>query len=240
MNHRTTFSDAIESVMLKNGYFAPLSLIYREFEKYRTKTGKTPDKTIQERVQRDPRFTRIGFGVYGLTEYLNRLPRVIEPQEKRQKQEYAHTRIQGMLLEMGEMRRFATYTNDKSKVFDGKKLGLIASLSSCPPFTFANIISQSVSYFDVIWFNVRGFPKFIFEVEDSTDFRSAFVKFNELQDFNTNFVVVAPDGRRKKFDTEAGKRAFEAVAPRCRFETYENIETKYQTALADANMSISF
>jgi len=58
MNEKT-FSDAIEDVMLNNGYYAPLQIIYKEFEKYRTKTGLTPDKTIQERVQRDKRFTKI-------------------------------------------------------------------------------------------------------------------------------------------------------------------------------------
>jgi putative restriction endonuclease len=58
MNEKT-FSDAIEEVMLHNGYYAPLQVIYKEFEKYRKKTGLTPDKTIQERVQRDSRFTRI-------------------------------------------------------------------------------------------------------------------------------------------------------------------------------------
>jgi hypothetical protein len=33
----------------------------------REKTGLTPDNSIQERVQRDDRFTRIGLGVYALT-----------------------------------------------------------------------------------------------------------------------------------------------------------------------------
>jgi hypothetical protein len=33
-----TFSDAIEEVMLHNGYYAPLQVIYKEFEKYRKKT----------------------------------------------------------------------------------------------------------------------------------------------------------------------------------------------------------
>lgn len=63
-----TYSDAIEKVMLDNGGFATLQYIYDNFEKYREKTGKTPDNTIQERVQRDPRFTRIARGVYGLTD----------------------------------------------------------------------------------------------------------------------------------------------------------------------------
>ena len=51
-----TYSEAIEQVMLHNGYFAPLKLIYREIWNYKDKTeitGKTPDMTIQERVQRD-------------------------------------------------------------------------------------------------------------------------------------------------------------------------------------------
>lgn len=65
-----TYSEAIEKVMLDNGGYAPLKLIYENIEKYRKKTGLTPDNTIQERVQRDERFTRIALGVYGLTEFL--------------------------------------------------------------------------------------------------------------------------------------------------------------------------
>lgn len=68
-----TFSEAIELVMRDNGNFAPLKYIYDNFEKYRTKTGKTPDNTIQERVQRDSRFTRIGKGIYALTDFLEKV-----------------------------------------------------------------------------------------------------------------------------------------------------------------------
>ncbi len=68
-----TYSEAIEQTMLHNGYFAPLKLLYREIWKYKDKskiTGLTPDNTIQERVQRDPRFTRIAKGVYALTQFI--------------------------------------------------------------------------------------------------------------------------------------------------------------------------
>jgi hypothetical protein len=47
-----------------------LCLIYQNIEKYREKTGLTPDNSIQERVQRDDRFTRIGLGVYALTNFI--------------------------------------------------------------------------------------------------------------------------------------------------------------------------
>jgi hypothetical protein len=68
-----TYSEAIEMVMNDNGGFAPLKYIYENIEKYRKKSGKTPDNTIQERVQRDDRFTRIALGIYGLTEFLENI-----------------------------------------------------------------------------------------------------------------------------------------------------------------------
>jgi len=72
----TTYSEAIEKVMLNNGYFAPLKLLYKEVWDYKDKskiTGITPDNTIQERVQRDPRFTRIAKGVYALAEFIEKV-----------------------------------------------------------------------------------------------------------------------------------------------------------------------
>lgn len=75
-NDDLTYSDAIEKVMLDNGYFAPLKLLYSEIWNYKDRStikGKTPDNTIQERVQRDPRFTRIAKGVYALTEFVKKV-----------------------------------------------------------------------------------------------------------------------------------------------------------------------
>ena len=75
-NNDTTYSEAIERVMLDNGYFAPLKLLYKEIWKYKDRSkiiGKTPDMTIQERVQRDPRFTRVAKGVYALTEFIEQV-----------------------------------------------------------------------------------------------------------------------------------------------------------------------
>ena len=68
-----TYSEAIEKVLIDNGGYAPLKYIYENIEKYRNKTGLTPDNTIQERVQRDNRFTRIAKGIYALTDFVNGL-----------------------------------------------------------------------------------------------------------------------------------------------------------------------
>ena len=231
-NSSITFSQAIEQIMLHNGYFASLQHIYKEFSKYRDFTGKTPLKTIQERVQRDKGFTRIGVGVYELTQFLDKLQNPQVPEKKSERAEFQHNRIQGMLLEIGELEQYGTYTPDRCKTFDGKQLGLIASVKDCPQFTFANIIEQSVKFIDVIWFNKRKFPARVFEVEHSTDFRGALIKFCELQDFTTEFFLISPEGRRQKYETEIGKRVFEAISKRCQFQSYENIESYYNGILS--------
>ncbi len=232
MTSETTFSDAIEKVMLANGYFASLQHIYKEFPKYRELSGKTPYNTIQERVQRDKRFTRIGVGVYALTNFLDKLKKSEPPDKKTEKAEFQHARVQGMLLEIGEQREYKTYTPDKKKTFDGKMLGRIASLDECPLFTFPKIIQETVKFIDVIWFNQRWFPSHVFEIEHSTDFRSALIKFSELQDFTTKLFLIAPEERHEKFKNEIGKRAFESIMNRCTFRSYEQIEQHYNRLLS--------
>ncbi|MEK6714923.1 MAG: hypothetical protein AABY43_02620 [Candidatus Omnitrophota bacterium] len=231
-----TFSEAIEKVMLENDYYAPLQLIYKEFERHRPFTGLTPLKTIQERVQRDKRFTRIGLGVYALTEYLEKLPHIVEPRTQLEKISYKHTEIQGMIIEIGNMKGFETYTPDRSKIFRNKGLGNIASFKECPNFTYEKIV-QSIKFCDVAWFNLRGFPEKLFEVEDSTDFRGSLVKFTELQDFRTNFNLVASLQRKTKYEREISKAAFKNIADRCRFIDYADIEKYYDASLNYHNIS---
>lgn len=230
MKERVTFSDAIEKVMISNGHYAPLQLIYKEFEKHRPFSGLTPLNTIQERVQRDKRFTRIGLGVYALTEHLDKLPRVIEPQTSVERVTHKHAEIQGMIIEIGNMKGFDTYTPDRSKIFASKKLGNLVTLPEFPNFTYDRII-RAIKFIDVVWFNLRGFPERLFEVEDSTDFRGSLVKFTELQDFNTSFNLVASLERKVKYDREVSKSAFKSIVDRCRFVDYGEIEKYYDASL---------
>ena len=233
----TTYSKAIEQVMLNNGYFAPLKLIYREIWKYKDKSeiiGKTPDMTIQAIVQRDKKFKRLGLGVYALSEFLDRLPKLTTPKTEHEKKERIHARIQGMLIEIGNNKNEVenTYTNDKKWIFDGKTLGSLTTIPEIPPFTYERIIIDSIRFFDVIWFNKRGFPYKIFEVEQSTNFRDAFVKFMELQDFRSTFCCISSEDKEEKFKKEIYKTAFEPIRNRCEFFSYEQVENDYKLAIS--------
>ncbi len=236
MKNDLTYSEAIEQVMLNNGYFAPLKVIYKNIWRYKDRSkikGKTPDYTVQERVQRDERFTRIGLGVYALTEFLEKLPKEIEPKTKKEEKERKHATIQGMLLEIGNLKNEIsdTYTNDKKWTFQNKTLGSLATTNSVPPFTYERIIRDSIRFIDVIWFNHRGFPNNIFEVEHSSDFRGAFVKFMELQDFLIDFYCVAPENRIEKFNKEKNKSAFIYIKDRLKFLSYKQVENDYHNRL---------
>lgn len=227
-NKEITFSDAIEQVMLHNWYYASLSLVYKEFQKYREKTWKTPDNTIQERVQRDKRFTKIGYWVYALTEFLDKLPKEKEVKTEKDKVERMHSRIQWMLIEIWNMNGYDTYTPDKNWIFQNKEIWKLTTLEKVPYFTYEKIINDSIRFVDVIWFNERWFPAKLIEVENSTDFRAGFIKMNEIQDFRTDFLFIAPQERKNKFDLEKEKLAFKNIKDRCIFQTYDFVENWYK------------
>ena len=98
-----TWSDAIEQAIIKNGYIATLKEIYKLAPNFKKFTGLTPDRTINERVQRDKRFVKLKPGLYGLAAYLDKLPDEFNPKvNKTQDDEdkITHAYIQGMLLEV--------------------------------------------------------------------------------------------------------------------------------------------
>jgi hypothetical protein len=229
-----SYSNAIEQIMLDNGFYAPLQLLYKEIWNYKDKSKivwKTPDYTIQAIVQRDKRFTKIGLWVYALAEHLDKLPKELDAKTEKQKEEKSHARLQWMLIEIGNISWFETYTPDKKGIFINRELGKISTLQSIPDFTYPKIINDSIRFVDVIWFNERGFPARLFEVENSTDFRAGFIKFNEIQDFRTDFFFVAPGERKQKFETEKTKAAFSSISERCGFLDYNFVEKWYNNQM---------
>lgn len=232
-----TYADAMEAVMRANGGHASLRLIYHEIWEYKDKSrivGKTPDMTIQALAQRDPRFVRIGLGVYALKSFKDegKLPLTPAAATAPQRADRRHAAIPGMLLEIGDNTPDVadTYTHDRGAIFNNMLLGSIATLSAMPAFTYPEVI-DAVRYVDVAWFNGRRYPASVFEVEHSTNFRNALTKFCELQDFQTRFFCVAESDREEKYKKEIARAAFAAVAGRCEFRSYEQVEADYETRM---------
>ena len=234
-----TYLQAIERVMQVNGGKAPLRHIYENIWSYLDRkriTGKTPENTIQAIVQRDPRFFRVGVGVYALTSEKDKIPAALLPRSETKKIERQHADIQAMLIEIGNREKgVGTYTRDRNSKFldesgSTKKLGEIISIDKVPPFTYDKGVDVA-GRMDVVWFNDRGYPSHLYEVEHTTNFTNALAKFCDLQDFRARFICVAPEEREKRFNTVAGQFAFSAIRGRCEFFTYERVEDAYNTAL---------
>ena len=236
-HHTLTWSEAIEEVMLQNNYCSTLKKLYQLAPQYKPDSiGLTPNRTIDERVQRDARFTRIGPGFYALTAYLDKLPDEYNPHIEKtivEQNAITHSFVQGMLLEIGQLKGFGTYSPDKNLRYIDKKLSDYITIDQFPQFTYDKIL-QSSKFIDVIWFNKRHFPQRIFEVENSTNFRNSLVKFVELQDFNVSMNIIIPNDKNKKdkFNQEIEKIEFADIRSRVKCYTYDYIEGLYASQIA--------
>jgi len=229
-----TWSDAIEKVIRENDNYATLKLLHQQapqiYAEHNEIKGLTPHKTIDERVQRDKRFHKLVPGLYTLVDTLDRLPKDVNPktQTAEQKENLTHISIQALLLQLGQFYKYQTFTPDKKKQYMNHKLGELASLVDFPKFTYERII-QRTRNIDVSWFNVRGMPSRVFEVENSTDIKNGLSKFMELVDFKTSMFVVAPAKRENEFKNILKQPSFKPIEKQVQFWTYEKVEKLFNS-----------
>jgi hypothetical protein len=54
---------------------------------------------------------------------------------------------------------------------------------------------------------------------------------NEIQDLRTDFLFIADEKKKNKFDTERTKLAFKNIKDRCVFQTYDFVEKWYKNQI---------
>jgi hypothetical protein len=213
--------EAVIEAMRANGGYATLGHLYKEALKIPgVKWGtKTPFRSINRIVQNPKYFFRIRPGLWALLEARRNLP--IDLAQK-PKPESDHTYYQGLLVELGNLRKQLTFVpkQDRGKAFLGKPLGSLITVDDIFPFTYPEVVSRAATI-DVIWFNQRRFPSEFIEVENTTDMNSAFLKFVMLDSFYCTFRVVAPASRRNEFQSKLAHPSFTSVANRTKFTSYD-------------------
>ena len=151
---------------------------------------------------------------------------------------FNHSYYQGLLLEIGNLKKMDTFipNQDKNKNFINKKLGDLRSLEKVPKFSYPKIVNRT-STIDVIWFNNRfsddkevKLPHSFFEVEHSTDIQNSLLKYNDLQDFYTEMFIVADEIRKKEFEKKIRYSAFKdlKVNNRVKFLSYNRLVELYE------------
>lgn len=221
--------ETVIKVMENNGGYSTLGFLNQEVLKIRDcawKT-KTPFASIRRIVQDERFFFKIRPGLWALKTYKDKLPPEIFPvkvQPKAKQEEYSHAYYQGLLVEIGNLKGYKTFVpnQDKNKLYLGKKLSEVVTVPDIYEFSYDEIV-RTARTIDVMWFNNRKLPASFFEIEHSTDIRNSLLKFVELQDFYSNFYIVADEVRRREFQSKVFSHAFACMTKRVGFWSYDNV-----------------
>ncbi|MFH1923749.1 MAG: hypothetical protein ABIP48_28145 [Planctomycetota bacterium] len=136
-----------------------------------------------------------------------------------------HSELQGMLLEIGNVRGAQTYCANKSPRFKGKRLGEIATVKQLPEFPGINY--DMVRQIDVIWLE-KSFPVHAFEVELTTGIWSGLVRLGEFRRLNT-VVHVVTESDEKAFKRRVAGDIFAEIIDRCHHANAIDIRELYET-----------
>ena len=135
-----------------------------------------------------------------------------------------HSELQGMLLEIGNLRGFQTHCPNKAPRYKGTPLGELATLKTFPEFPGLN--TDIVRQIDVIWLE-RSFPVHAFEVELTTGIWPGLVRLAELRRLNTVLhVITDTDGRT--FHRRISGDVFAQIVERCHHASADDVQTLYE------------
>lgn len=224
-----TQKEAVVNAMEKNGGYATFQQLNDMIDVSVWKT-KTPAASIRRIVQESSDFFRIKPGLWALTKHKDGVLKKlnIESYNKKSDDVFTHTYYQGIVVEIGNIKKYDTYVpaQDKNKKFLETKLCDLVTLRSIPGFTYDKLIRKAKTI-DVIWFNERQMPCGFYEIEHTTDIKNSLSKFYELQDFRADFSIIADESRREEFLDIISASMYNSIRKYVKFRSYENIITQY-------------
>lgn len=249
--NKVTWEDAIIKIVQECGGSATLKELYHNIPKIR----EIPDhldanhiiRAFLRRMTRiSGKLKRIGLGIYALADIELEHTLFDEIQKGETQTEIfkgigdaeLHSYVEGMLLELGNIYGYLTYTADPSGTFNVKPLGKLATAESFPNFTSTPLLSIAKTI-DVIWFTKRALvivPKHTFDVEKTTDFSKALHRAYQLRDFKTTFYVVSQTKKDQQFKKKLTTDPFEEISDRFHFRSFEDIFSLYEAAVKHSEL----
>jgi hypothetical protein len=139
-----------------------------------------------------------------------------------------HQEAEFVLLKLGQILGYDTYSPDRNKAAYEQKLDDLISLEEIPQFTTPSLL-ETIKNIDVIWFQDE-FPVCCFEVEHTTGVTTGLLRLYQSSQLNTKLFVVAPADTLRKFETEMNKIPFNKMRNRYIFKSYEELVGFYRLA----------
>jgi hypothetical protein len=234
--------EAVIIALEKLGGQATLADLYRETMKVEgcKWETKTPFASIRRIVQQRPEIFKVRPGLWALRSYQKKLGLVENADKDASQVEQNHSYYQGILLSIGNLRGYKTFSpnQDKNRLFLNKPLKDIRGLQDIPKFSYSEIVRRCGTI-DVTWFNDRLLPHSLFEVEHSTDFQNSLIKFADLQDFSARMIIVADDNRKREFAQKMQNSVFIQISNRVNFLGYESLIKQYEMDLLKSNQAFA-
>jgi|GEM_PF-1864394 len=152
-----------------------------------------------------------------------------------------HTEIQSLLLKLGAEMGFDVWVarNDRSRVFNGTKLGEMPRIKAELPLQFDEATNSTIELIDVLW--LRGNQIIAaFEIESTTSIYSGLLRMADLvamqPNINIPLFLVAPDVRREKVFSEVNRPTFSRLSPKlyeiCRYIAFDVLQERIKQAEA--------
>lgn len=222
---KNTQEHQVIETLRKEGGFATLRRLNEvmDFSSWKT---TTPQASVRRIVQLSKAIFRIQPGLWALEEFRDEVMKKfkIVAGDTKSEEKFTHSYYQGLLIEIGRLRKFSTYVppQDKHRLFLDKELGELSDMVNLPMFTYESLLRKARSI-DVIWFNERRMPSHFYEVEHTTDIKNSLTKFYELQDFFSSFYIVADTSRENEFRDKMSASIFSPIEKRVGFISYDKV-----------------
>lgn len=152
-----------------------------------------------------------------------------------------HWDAMAILLELGNLLAYDTYTSDPSKSSRAlhQGLGEIARVRELPPFTYERYL-ETVRNIDVIWLSEE-FPSHCFEVEHTTGVTTGLLRLYQIRNFTTaRFFIVSPADIISRYRSQIAKDPFYRIQDRYWFRSYDDLVVFYEQAKKYHNLSQQF
>lgn len=237
------WESAILNVLEKHSGIATLKNFYEEvppqIEKTRTTDARHDIRGYLRRLKNVKKeIKQIGLSTYALLNVKAENVLYESIQDKKFEKEFfglpknqIHDYVEGMLIEIGNLKNYQTYTPDKNVIFNGESLGELVAYNELPKFTYQDILN-TIKQIDVIWFRDR-FPYLTFDVEFSTQVSMALIRANELRNFKATFYVVADESKESLFKTKVNTSTFQSIKDEMKFITIKSVFNDYKNLVLE-------
>jgi len=138
----------------------------------------------------------------------------------------SHEKAEIILLSLGNLLGFDTYTPDKGRIIEGQTLGNIATLQELPYFGSEKIM-ESAQNIDIVWVKDE-WPEFFFEVEHTTGITPGLLRiYRVAEKLSAKCFIISSAEMLPKFKKEIEKPPFDKLKRGYKFKSYKELEEMY-------------